>query len=194
MVDGTGGDFIRGLVGSADLKSVYAGLATRLKQQYQLSYESQLRGVGKQVTVRLDVDGVSAEQRYTIPANCGRASATAPSAWWTRSTGALVGIALAVGLVILVSAYLALRPVPVSARRRLRRYGQSGAADKVSLPEIAAATARHRRHERQSVVGQVRGRRRSRGDRPDAGCGCSPPAWSGVRSCSEWSDSPPDTR
>ena len=133
MVDGTGGDFIR-VSSLADLKSVYAGLATRLKQQYQLSYESQLRGVGKQVTVRLDVDGVSAEQHYTIPANCDRA-------WPPRRrpggpvNGALVGIALAVGLVILVSAYLALRPVPVSARRRLRRYGQKSAADKVSLPD-----------------------------------------------------------
>ena len=132
MVDGTGGDFIR-VSSLADLKSVYAGLATRLKQQYQLSYESQLRGVGKQVTVRLDVDGVSAEQHYTIPTTA-TAVVTAPSAWWTGN-GALVGIALAVGLVILVSAYLALRPVPVSARRRLRRYGQKSAADKVSLPD-----------------------------------------------------------
>jgi tight adherence protein B len=37
--------------------------------------------------------------------------------------------------VILVSAYLALRPVPISARRRLRRYGQKGAADTISLPD-----------------------------------------------------------
>ena len=133
LVDGTGGDFIR-VSSLTDLKSVYAGLATRLKQQYQLSYQSQLRGVGKQVTVRLDVNGVSAEQRYTIPPTAAAAVATAPSAWWT-GPGALVGIALAVGLVILVSAYLALRPVPISARRRLRRYGQKGAADKVSLPD-----------------------------------------------------------
>ena len=133
LVDETGGDFIR-VSSLTDLKSVYAGLATRLKQQYQLSYQSQLRGVGKQVTVRLDVNGVSAEQRYTIPPTAAATVATAPSAWWT-GPGALVGIALAVGLVILVSAYLALRPVPISARRRLRRYGQSGAADKVSLPE-----------------------------------------------------------
>jgi tight adherence protein B len=132
LVDETGGDFIR-VSSLTDLKSVYAGLATRLNQQYQLSYQSQLRGVGKQVTVRLDVNGVSAEQRYTIPPTAA-AVVAAPSAWWTGS-GALVAIAFAVGLVILVSAYLALRPVPISARRRLRRYGQSGAADKVSLPE-----------------------------------------------------------
>ena len=133
LVDGTGGDFIR-VSSLTDLKSVYAGLATRLKQQYQLSYQSQLQGVGKQVTVRLDVNGVSAEQRYTIPPTAAAAVATAPSAWWT-GPGALVGIALAVGLVILVSAYLALRPVPISARRRLRRYGQKGAADPLSLPD-----------------------------------------------------------
>ena len=132
LVDETGGDFIR-VSSLTDLKSVYAGLATRLNQQYQLSYQSQLRGVGKQVTVRLDVNGASAEQRYTIPPTAAAVVAT-PSAWWTGS-GALVAIAFAVGLVILVSAYLALRPVPISARRRLRRYGQSGAADKVSLPE-----------------------------------------------------------
>jgi tight adherence protein B len=132
LVDETGGDFIR-VSSLTDLKSVYAGLATRLNQQYQLSYQSQLRGVGKQVTVRLDVNGASAEQRYTIPPTAA-AVVAAPSAWWAGS-GALVAIALAVGLVILVSAYLALRPVPISARRRLRRYGQSGAADKVSLPE-----------------------------------------------------------
>jgi tight adherence protein B len=132
LVDETGGDFIR-VSSISDLKSVYAGLATRLKQQYQLSYQSQLRGVGKQVTVRLDVNGASAEQRYTIP-SIAAAAVTAPSAWWTGSA-ALIGIALAVGLVILVSAYLALRPVPISARRRLRRYGQKGAADTISLPD-----------------------------------------------------------
>jgi tight adherence protein B len=129
MVDQTGGDFIR-VSSLADLKAVYAGLATRLNQQFQLSYESQLRGVGKQVTVRLDVNGVSAEQQYTIPPT----TAAAVAAPWTGA-GALVGIALAVGLVILVSAYLALRPVPISARRRLRRYGQKGAVDTISLPD-----------------------------------------------------------
>jgi tight adherence protein B len=132
LVDETGGDFIR-VSSLTDLKAVYAGLATRLKQQYQLSYQSQLRGVGKQVTVRLDVNGVSAGQRYTIPPTAA-AVVAARSAWWTGS-GALVGIALAVGLVILVSAYLALRPVPISARRRLRRYGQKSAADTISLPD-----------------------------------------------------------
>jgi tight adherence protein B len=132
LVDETGGDFIR-VSSISDLKSVYAGLATRLKQQYQLSYQSQLRGVGKQVTVRLDVNGASDEQRYTIPPTAAAAVA-APSAWWT-GPGALVGIALVVGLVILVSAYLALRPLPISARRRLRRYGQKGAADTISLPD-----------------------------------------------------------
>jgi tight adherence protein B len=132
LVDETGGDFIR-VSSLTDLKAVYAGLATRLKQQYQLTYQSQLRGEGKQVTVRLDVNGVSAEQHYTIPPTRA-AVVAAPSAWWTGS-GALVGIALAVGLVILVSAYLALRPVPISARRRLRRYGQKSAADTISLPD-----------------------------------------------------------
>jgi|1186.fasta_scaffold02776_2 tight adherence protein B len=132
LVDETGGDFIR-VSSLTDLKSVYSGLATRLKQQYQLSYQSQLRGVGKPVTVRLDVNGASAEQRYTIPPTKA-AVVAAPSAWWTGA-GALVGIAFAVGLVILVSAYLALRPVPISARRRLRRYGQKGAPDTTSLPD-----------------------------------------------------------
>jgi tight adherence protein B len=133
MVDATGGEFIQ-VSSLADLKAVYAALAARLRQQYDLTYQSQLRGAGKQVSVRLEVDGAVTEQRYTIP-RTAVVAVTARSSWWT-GWGVLIGIAVAVGVVILVSSYLALRPVPVSARKRLRRYGRNAGADTISLPDV----------------------------------------------------------
>jgi tight adherence protein B len=132
LVDATGGDFIR-VSSLGDLERVYAGLAASLNQQYLLTYTSQLRGVGKTVTVRMDVDGATATQRYSIPP-MAPVSTTRHTTWWAGN-GSLALITLAVGLVVLFGAFLALRPVPVSARRRLLGYGRSASSSPV-VPEV----------------------------------------------------------
>ena len=58
----------------------------------------------------------------------------------------------------------------------------------------AAATASSERHQRQPVVGQVRGRRRSRGDRPDARAGARRRPGGRCSCARSRRDSPSDTR
>ncbi|MGN6378950.1 MAG: type II secretion system F family protein [Gaiellales bacterium] len=139
LVDATGGEFVQ--VHSIDnLHHVYATLAQRLRQQYVLSYTSQLRHAGTTADVRVMITGRSAELHYTVPA---LAAPPAPKAhgWWTGNQALAALIAL-VGLLVLAGTYMIARPKPVSASRRLRGY--IGAAAPESDP-LAAMPARPRR-------------------------------------------------
>jgi tight adherence protein B len=120
VVAATGGDFIH--VDSIDqLDGVYAALAKQLRRQYSLTYVSQLRHQGD-VTVRMTLGDLSAEQHYLAPAPSD-VPAPARDTGVLRSNGAIAAIAAAVSLVILFGAYVALRPRAQSAVRRLRPYG-----------------------------------------------------------------------
>jgi tight adherence protein B len=116
----TGGDFIH-VDSASELHAVYAALAKQLRQQYALTYVSELRRAGD-VTVRLSADGLSADQHYTAPAPEATPVAT-PDTGLLHSNAAIAAVSLAVALVILLAAYLALRPRAKSAARRLLPYG-----------------------------------------------------------------------
>jgi tight adherence protein B len=84
------------------------------------------------VTVRAAVGGASAAQAYSIPP-LPQAGATSIRGWWTTSQ-AWAALAAAVATMVLVGAYLVLRPRRVGAARRLRGYGlEAGAAPRDDL-------------------------------------------------------------
>ncbi|MDX6547606.1 MAG: tight adherence protein, partial [Gaiellales bacterium] len=129
VVAATGGEFIH--VDSPDqLHAVYAALAKQLRQQYTLTYTSQLRHPGD-VTVKLSAAGLTAEQHYTAPAP-GETGAPTRNAGLLQSNTTILAISIAVALVILLSVYLALRPRAQTAARKLRPYGA-----KSELPNLA---------------------------------------------------------
>jgi tight adherence protein B len=131
LVDETGGELIQ-VRSLSQLRRVYAGVAAELAQQYVLTYASQLRGTGRTVTVKLDVDGQSAEVRYRIPPST--TVAPAPSGWWTTQQ-ALQLISAGVGVIVLLSAYLLMRPKRTSPIRRVRGYMLGGVAERT--PDVA---------------------------------------------------------
>ncbi|HET7171136.1 MAG TPA: type II secretion system F family protein [Gaiellales bacterium] len=133
LVAETGGELIQ-VRSLSQLRRVYAGVAAELAQQYVLTYTSQLRGTGRPVTVKLNVDGQAAEVHYRIPPT---SAAPAPSStgWWTTQQ-ALQAISAGVGLIVLLSAYLLMRPKRTSPIRRMRGYMLGGAAE--GAPDVAA--------------------------------------------------------
>jgi tight adherence protein B len=137
IVDRTGGEFIE--VQSADqLKSVYAGLARRLGHQYVLSYTSQQRTAGRTVIVQARLGSAVVEQRYTVPegAAVAASSSSAGDGGLLGSNLAVAVLAGAVGVAVLLGAFLALRPLGMAPAKRLRGYGPGGPARPSSLPEI----------------------------------------------------------
>jgi tight adherence protein B len=133
LVRQTGGRFIQ-VRSFGRLHAVYAGLATELGRQYLLSYTSQLRGTGRTVTVRVSVGGRVTTERYTIPPMPGVSTAPLTSWWATRQ--ALNALASAIGVIVLVVAYLLLRPKRRNPVRRLRGYGLGGTPAKA--PDLLA--------------------------------------------------------
>ena len=139
VVHATGGEFVQ-VASLARLGRVYSALAERLRQQYTLTYTSQLRGTARQVTVQASLDGMSAAQTYTIP----KLRAPAPSrarGWWATSQAGITVAAL-VAAVVLAGAYLVLRPRRKGAARRLRGYGLGAPTD---TPDASSATLPPRR-------------------------------------------------
>jgi tight adherence protein B len=134
LVRQTGGTFIQ-VQTFRQLHAVYAGLATELGHQYLLTYTSQQRGTGNTVNVTVSVGRLVATDRYTIPPLPGASSPPLASWWATRQ--ALNALASAVGVIVLVVAYLLLRPKRRNPIRRLRGYGLGGgpaqAADLLAL-------------------------------------------------------------
>jgi len=136
IVDRTGGEFIE--VQSADqLKSVYAGLARRLSHQYVLSYTSQQRTAGKTVVVRARLGSAVAEQRYTVPEGAAVAPSSRPhDDGLLGSSLGVAGLAAAVGVAVLLGAFLALRPLRVAPAKRLHRYGPGAPPSPTTATEI----------------------------------------------------------
>lgn len=124
LVTQTGGDFVQ-VRSIAQLRRVYADLATELGSQYVLSYTSQLRGTGRPVDVELTVAGLSATQHYTIPPIAG-SHRPAPGGWWTTDQ-ALALNAGGVALTVLLATYMLLSPKRANYRRRMRGYVLDGA-------------------------------------------------------------------
>jgi tight adherence protein B len=123
LVQQTGGTFVQ-VRSFHELHAVYAGLATELGHQYLLTYTSQQRGTGDTVTVTVSVGGLVATDRYTIPPLPG-VSTTPLTSWWATRQ-ALNALASAIGVIVLVVAYLLLRPKRRNPIRRLRGYGLGG--------------------------------------------------------------------
>jgi tight adherence protein B len=139
LVSQTGGRVVQ--VRSLDqLRRVYADLATELGGQYVLTYTSQLRGTGRPVTVELDVAGLTATQRYTIPPITEK-PATIPGGWWT-TTQALVLMAGGVAVIVLLMTYLLLRPKRANYSRRVRGYVLDGSTSAEVLAEMPARRRR----------------------------------------------------
>jgi len=151
LVDATGGQLVHVRSISA-LHQVYASLAQRLRQQYVLTYSSQLRHAGSTADVRLTVDGRSAEVRYTVPALAAVAPARTHG-WWTGNQ-ALAALAAAVGLLVALAAYLLIRPKHVGADRRLRGYVASTGAP-VAEPAVSMPARPQRLDARPTGTGQV---------------------------------------
>jgi tight adherence protein B len=123
LVQQTGGTFVQ-VRSFHELHAVYAGLATELGHQYLLTYTSQQRGTGNTVTVTVSVGGLVATDRYTIPPLPG-VSTTPLTSWWATRQ-ALNALASAIGVIVLVVAYLLLRPKRRNPIPRLRGYGLGG--------------------------------------------------------------------
>lgn len=130
LVSTSGGEFVQ-VHSLAELHRVYSGLAQELRQQFVLTYTSQLRDAGRPVTVELEVAGLKATQRYTVPAVATPAPARADG-WWTTHQ-AIEAIAAGVGAIVLVVAYLLLRPKRVNPIRHLRGYGVGPAPAVIDL-------------------------------------------------------------
>ncbi len=133
LVNQTGGTFVQ-VHSFRQLHAVYAGLATELGHQYLLTYTSQQRGTGSTVNVRVTVGGLVATDRYTIPP-LPRVSTVPPASWWATRQ-ALNALASAVGVIVLVVAYLLLRPKRRNPTRRLRGYGLGGGP--AQTPDLVA--------------------------------------------------------
>jgi tight adherence protein B len=149
LVSQTGGTFVQ-VRSFGQLHQVYAGLATELGQQYLLTYESQLRGTGHTVSVDVSVGGLHASERYTIPPIAGPLAPPLTSWWATRQ--ALNALASGIGVLVLVIAYVLIRPKRPNPVRRLRAYALGSSAS--GTPDLLAVTA---------------GRSRRMGPRPGAG-------------------------
>lgn len=143
LVNATGGEFVQ--VDSLDrLSAVYADLAARLGRQYTMTYTSQLRGTGKDVTVALHVGSATAEQRYTIPA-MRVGVPTREETWWTKDSTFII-VLLAVALIVLVAVYFAVRPMPERPHRRLAAYArQASPTEDVEAALTEEIRARRRR-------------------------------------------------
>jgi tight adherence protein B len=133
LVRVTGGEFVQ-VQSIGALNHVYATLAERLRQQYLLTYTSQLRRAGSTAVVRVQITGRSAELRYTVPSLAPQAVPRAHG-WWAGNL-ALAALTVLVGLLVAIASYLLARPKPVSARRRLRGYVGSQAS--ASAPDALA--------------------------------------------------------
>jgi tight adherence protein B len=136
LVDATGGEFVRVRSISA-LHRVYATLAQRLRQQYVLTYTSQLRRAGAAAHVQVQIAGRSAGLEYTVP-RLAPPSATPQSHGWWAGNQALAGLAAVVGLLVAFATYLLARPRRVSAHRRLRGY--IGSAESVDAEAALEAS------------------------------------------------------
>jgi tight adherence protein B len=130
LVSASGGEFLQ-VHSFAELHRVYAGLAQELRQQFVLTYASQLRDAGRPVTVELQVAGITATQRYTIPAIAATPAAR-PDGWWTTRQ-AIAAIAAGVAAIVLAMAYLLVRPKRSNPIRRLDGYGLGSAPAKIDL-------------------------------------------------------------
>jgi len=138
VVHATGGEFVQ-VASLARLGRVYGALAERLRQQYTLTYTSQLRGTARQVTVQASLDGMSAAQTYSVP-RLPAPAATGARGWWATSQAGIT-VAVVVAAVVLAGAYLLLRPRRKGAARRLRGYGLGGPTATpapTSAPVVAA--------------------------------------------------------
>lgn len=130
LTDQTGGELVH-VRSIAALHQVYASLAQRLRQQYVLTYTSQLRHVGATADVMLSVAGRSADAHYSVPA----LPASLPRqthGWWTTNQ-AMAALAGVIAALVAIATYVAVRPKHVGADRRLRGYvadaASSGAAE-----------------------------------------------------------------
>ncbi len=131
LVDATGGEFVRVRSISA-LHRVYATLAQRLRQQYVLTYTSQLRHAGEAAHVQVQIAGRSAGVEYTVPRLAAPSTATPSRGWWAGSQ-ALIGLAAVVGLLVAFATYLLARPKRIGAQRRLRGYIGSNESAEAAL-------------------------------------------------------------
>jgi tight adherence protein B len=165
LVSRTGGRFVQ-VRSLADLHRVYAGLATELSRQYVLRYTSQLRGTGRMVTVELRAGGVEATQRYSIP-RMAAAPSPAPPGWWATRQ-ALLAVAGAVGLIVLVMAYVLIRPKRRNPVSGLRGYVLGGTAAATPVP-VAAMPQRPRRSVPRPGPGRVWARFAADVERGDVG-------------------------
>jgi tight adherence protein B len=170
LVDATGGEFVRVRSISA-LHSVYATLAQRLRQQYVLTYTSQLRQAGTAAQVQVQIAGRSAHVEYTVPRLTSPPTAPQSRGWWAGNQ-ALAGLAVVVGLLVAFATYLLARPKRVSAQRRLRGYiGSSESVDADAA--LAGMPARPDRMDARPASNQVWARFsadvRRAGLKPDAG-------------------------
>jgi tight adherence protein B len=164
LVAGSRGQFIQ-VRSLGELHQVYAGLAKELRQQFVLTYASQLRGTGRPVTVELRVAGLTARQHYTIPP-IHTAAAPRAEGWWSTHQ-AIEAIAAGVGALVLVIAYLLARPKRANPVRRLRGYGIGAAAAPVEM--AAKMPERPRRRAPRPGPSQVWGRFAADVDRGDLG-------------------------
>jgi tight adherence protein B len=119
LVSASGGEFIQ-VRSLSELHRVYAGLAQELRQQFVVTYTSQLRDTGRPVTVELQVAGLTASQRYTVPA-IRTPQRAQPEGWWATRQ-AIGAVAAGVGAIVLAVAYLLLRPKRSNPMRHLRGY------------------------------------------------------------------------
>lgn len=131
LAEQTGGELVQ-VRSIAALHQVYSTLAQRLRQQYVLTYSSQLRHVGQTADVRLTVADRTADVHYTVPA----LPASLPRqtrGWWTTNQ-AMVALAGLIAALVALATYVAVRPKYVGADRRLRGYVAEAASG--GAPEV----------------------------------------------------------
>ena len=151
LVSQTGGRFVQ-VRSFAQLHRVYAGLATELGRQYLLTYESQLRGTGHTVIVDVSVAGLRASERYTIPPMTTPV-ASPPTSWWATRQ-ALNALASGIGVLVLVIAYVLIRPKRGNPVRGLRAYALGSPASEA--PDLLVAmSGRSRRTAPRPSAGRV---------------------------------------
>ncbi len=151
LVSQAGGSFVQ--VRSFDqLHRVYAGLATELGHQYLLTYVSQLRGTGRGVTVEVSAGGLRATDRYTIPP-MPRAAVPRLTSWWATQQ-ALNVLASGIGVLVLVIAYVLIRPKRKNPIRGLRAYGL-GAPPSAAPDLLALMSGKSRRTAPRPSAGRV---------------------------------------
>ena len=130
LAEGGQGDYVEAS-SAEDLRPIYGDLATKIANQYLLSYRS-LEGPGKTVSVEVAVDGVgSATDRYTTPALGGASKRPRPDGIWT--SGAML-VAISFGAATLFGLMIVAILALVSRRRRVE--GQMAAF--LASPEFEA--------------------------------------------------------